>query len=188
MQGKYGLMSLVAVLLMLLAAPVMALDEDTVNRWADSMEALQEWAEREDIDNEPVTEIEDPMEADFERMLAESAREHSEAEQIIRDAGFSSTEEWASIGDRIFNAWIAEEMAADADDMEAGMSEALREIEENPHMSAEQKQMMRQQLEQVQGMQAEIADAPEADRRAVRQARPRLERVLDVPEAPASEE
>ncbi len=179
---KHRSISLLVVLALMAGAPAWALDENTVNRWADSMEALQAWADREGIADEPMAEVEDPRDFDFERMMAESAREHPEVEGIIRDAGFGSVDEWASTGGRIFNAWIAEEMAAGASEMDADMAETLREIDENPHMSEEQKQMMRQQLEQMQGMQAEMADAPTSDRRAVRQARPRLERILDAPE------
>jgi len=182
MVAKFGFKAIMALLATLMVMPAMALDTATVERWADSMEGLQEWAEREGIEDRPGAEVDEPMDFDFERMMAESAREHPGAERVIRDAGFDSIDEWARVGGRIFNAWIAEEMAAESDDMDAEMAEALREIEENPHMSEEQKQMMRQQIEQMHGMQADLADAPEADRRAVRQSRARLERIMDTPE------
>ena len=182
MVAKHGLKAVLTLLAVLMTMPVMALDTATVDRWADSMEALQAWAEREGIEDEPGAAVEEPMDFDFERMMAESAREYPGAERVIRDAGFDSVDEWARVGGRIFNAWMAEEMAAEADEMDAEMAQALREIDENPHMSEEQKQMMRQQLEQMHGMRADLADAPEADRRAVRQSRARLERILDTPE------
>ena len=183
MRAITSLKTLLTLLVLLLAMPALALDEATVNRWADSMEALQAWAEQEGIADESMAEMDDPADLDFERMLADAAREHPGAERVIRDAGFSGAEEWASVGGRIFNAWVAEEVAADSDAMDAEMDQALRDIEDNPHMSEEQKQMMRQQLEQMRGMQAEMSDAPESDRAAVRQARSRLEQIMDVPQA-----
>ncbi len=181
MFSKQGFKVFVSLLAALMVMPAMALDTSTVERWADSMENLQEWAEREGIEDRPGAKIDEPMDFDFERMMAESAREHPGAERVIRDAGFDSIDEWARVGGRILSAWIAEEMAAESDDMDAEMAEALREIDDNPHMSEEQKQMMRQQIEQMYGMRADLAYAPEADRRAVRQSRARLERIMDTP-------
>lgn len=163
--------------------PVYALDGSTIDRWVDAMEELQSWGDEQPdtaFDPDFNNNMGGPMNFDFGAMLERSAREHGEVRSIVRDHGFSP-EEWAEVGSRIFHAFIAIEMKGASAKAESEMTKALQQIEDNPNMSEQQKDMMRQQLQHAQqAMGGMIKDVPDTDRRAVESRRDRLNRVFDV--------
>jgi hypothetical protein len=150
-----------------------ALDNNTVNRWADSMEEIQEWGETQSDFDDPS----DPM--DFEGAFAEVAQRHAEVRRIIARHGFSDGDEWAAIGARVLNAYGAMRMEEESPGYRQEMETQLREIENSPHLTPEQKQMMRQQMEQAMQLIEGMSDAPPADVAAVRGNRARLDRLFD---------
>ncbi|MFP4431481.1 MAG: hypothetical protein ACOCW6_04555 [Spirochaetota bacterium] len=154
-----------------------ALDDGTINRWADSMEEIQEWGESQDDFENDFENPEDPL--DFEGSFAEAARRHAEVRRIIARHGFSDGDEWAAIGARVLNAYGAMRIEEEAPDYRQEMEAQLREIENSPHLTPEQKQMMRQQMEQAMQMMEGTADAPPADIAAVRGNRARLDRLFE---------
>ena len=173
---------LIPAVALIAAGPALALDDDAINNWVDSMEALQTWSEEEGVDDEPIADG-TPGDADFEQMLAEAAREYPEAEDIIRDNGFSGADDWANTGSRILNAWMALEASEEAPRMEEEMERQMREIEDNPHISDEQREMMKEQMEQARGMiQGMTEDVPEGDKEAVERNRDRLSAVMQPPQ------
>lgn len=151
------------------------LDGPTIQRWADSMAELQAWGE--DLDDDDDLEIDDPM--DFERSLAQAAREHAEVRRIVARHGFRDGDHWAGVGGRIMNAYWALMMQDEAPEMHSEMQRQIEEIEQNPHLSREQKEMMRNQMEQAMGMMGRLAEAPPADIAAVRANRERLDRLFE---------
>ncbi len=148
------------------------LDSGTVNRWADSMEEIQEWGKTQDDFDDPS----DPM--DFEGAFAEVAQRHAEVRRIIGRHGFSDGDEWAAIGARVLNAYGATRMDEEAPGYRQEMETQLREIENSPHLTPEQKQMMRQQMEQAMQMMEGMSEAPPEDVAAVRANRARLDRLF----------
>ncbi|TVQ37485.1 MAG: hypothetical protein EA384_11490 [Spirochaetaceae bacterium] len=164
-----------SVVLLLVGASVHAqqpLDRGTINRWADSMEEVQRWGEsRIDLDGD--------ASMDFAASFARAAREHAEVQRIIARHGFSSGDQWARTGSRIMHAFAAMKMDAYAPAMEREMRQQLEEIERNPHLPPEQRQMMRQQIELAMGSAEAFADAPAEDVAAVRANRQRLDRLFE---------
>lgn len=158
-----------------------ALDNGTINRWADSMEEIQEWGEsQDDFEDGFEDDIEDPDDPlDFEGSFAEAARQHAEVRRIISRHGFSDGDHWASVGARIVQAYAALEMGDASGDYRQEMEEQLREIDNSPHLTPEQKQMMRQQMAQAMQMMEEMSNAPPQDVAAVRANRSRLARVFE---------
>ncbi|MEX2489525.1 MAG: hypothetical protein WD356_08385, partial [Pseudomonadales bacterium] len=168
--------------MLLIASPAMALDGSTIDRWIDAMEELQAWSdEQPDIGADHLGgEIENPMNFDFGTMLEQSANAHGEIRSIIGDHGFTP-EQWANVGSRIFNAFIAIQMKDESAQANKEMAKALEEMENNPHMSEQQKQMMRQQMQHAQQMMGSMTrDVPAEDRRAVESRKGRLQNFFDV--------
>ena len=89
-------------------------------------------------------------------------------EDLVQDHGFGSLEEWAATGDRIFQAWMAIEMAEQKPAARQEMEAALAEMENSPHMTAEQKAQMRAMMEGAMGAMQSASNAPAADIEAVR--------------------
>ena len=173
---------LIPAIALIAAGTAQALDDNAINNWVDSMEALQSWSEDADVEDEPIADGA-PGDADFEKMLAESARQYPEAESIIQDNGFSGADDWASTGSRILNAWMALEASEEAPRMEEEMERQMREIEDNPHISDEQREMMKQQMEQARGMiQGMTEGVSEEDKAAVERNRDRLSAVMQPPQ------
>lgn len=170
---------LVAVAAMAGFATAQALDDATIDQWLGSMSELQEWAAvQDDLDDdfESPDHIDD---LDFEAMLADTAREHEEIQTIIRRHGYSDEDEWAGVGGRIFRAMMASEMRM-TPEQEREMESALREIDEHPQLSDEQKARMRQQIEQqVEAFAGLFEDVPDDDIEAVQR---RREAIMDVME------
>lgn len=158
-----------------------ALDSGTINRWADSMEEIQEWGEtQDDFDDGLGDDIDDPGDPmDFENSFAEAARRHAEVRRIISRHGFSNGDAWASIGARILNAYGSMRMGEEAPGHRRELEQQLREIDNSPHLTPQQKQMMRQQMEQAMMMMDEMSDAPPQDVAAVRANRARLSRLFE---------
>lgn len=169
------------MVLLLLAGTVFAqqaLDRATVNRWADSMLEIQRWA-----DTQPDSLFDDDFNEtdpfDFEGSLARSVQQYGEVRRIINRHGFSNGDQWASVGSRIMNAYFAIEMERESPEMNREMQEALREIDSSPHLTPEQKAMMRAQIQQGMQMVEQMSNAPPADIAAVRANKAKLDQVFD---------
>lgn len=104
---------------------------------------------------------------------------YDEFEEIAEDHGFSSPEEWGEVGDRVLKAFMAASMDANAREMQAQMEETLRELENNPDISPEQKQMMRDSMGSGMAQFKAMTDAPAADIEAVKPFLPELRRAFD---------
>lgn len=93
---------------------------------------------------------------------------YNEFEPIVKKNGFASAQEWGHTGDRIIHAFMALEMEREAPEMQREMDEAMRELDNNPHMSAEQKDAIRQMMMGAMSSMESMSDAPKADVDAVR--------------------
>lgn len=162
------------------AAGETSLAPATVDRWIASMTELRQWSEQraeEGADTEPRT---GDARVDMEEMLARFARDSEEVEAIVDRHGFTGRDQWAEIGSRIFNAYVAIRMREQAPEIEQQMQESIRQIDENPYMEEDQKEMMRQQLATAHEQFAHSGeDLPPGDLEAVRERRAALDTYFD---------
>ena len=160
---KRSLVCLLAIVGVLMFGQAKALDDAAIDRWLTTMEELQAWGDRQEELDDDDFQADDPQDFDFEQILAETAREHEEAREIIQRNGYDDVAQWASDGGRIFHAMMAVQMEV-SPEMEREMEQAIRELEENPNISEEQKQQFRRQMEQqMERISGMFADVPEED-------------------------
>jgi len=184
----YGMRRLAVALVLglALAMPAHALDDATIDRWIAAMEDLDAWQEgvEQEIPDAPEADAGgEPDAAEIQRMMARMAQRHAEVEEIIQQHGFDGSGQWAEVSSRIFGAFYAVEVEDARPEMERQQQETLRQIEENPNLTEEQKAQMRRVLQQQMEAMAEMApDVPEADRRAVRARESELRALFDAGE------
>jgi hypothetical protein len=155
-----------------------ALTDDQIRRYVASLQDLEELGDRIDEDElDPAFDAEDGQ-VDLESMMknpmssAVAALEGHEAygdfTRIVSRHGFATPQQWGEVGDRVVRAYMTLQMEREQPRVQEEMKQALREIENNPHMSAAQKEQMRTMLEQsMAGMKA-MTGAPREDVEAVR--------------------
>ena len=93
---------------------------------------------------------------------------YGKLQRLVRQHGFSNLDQWGNIGDRVFLAYLAIGMDAESRNIEQEMAAAFREIENNPHMSDEMKEEMKQIAATAMESFAVLGDVPERDKAAVR--------------------
>ena len=92
---------------------------------------------------------------------------YADVEAIARQHGFSSIDEWGSVGDRVMRAAFALSMGDFGLAAEDRMEQSMHEIEQNPHLTDEHKQEILRSMREAAAMRAEVAAAPEADKAVV---------------------
>lgn len=177
-----------AMLLMLpLAASAVDLNEDVIDRWADSMQELEAWgAQQEGLDESDFVDETDP--SNVELSMLRTIERNEEVRAIAEDNGFEP-EAWANVGGRIINAYGAltieeDPQAGTLDEMQAQMNQQLQAIEQDPNMSDEQVAMVREQVDSALSMMERMYNAPEDDVEAVRASRDRLDQMFAQGQAP----
>lgn len=186
------LYTFVAALVLLLATlPAIAqpLSDARIERFIASLSDLDQLAERveqTDMFGSMGQEIQKAArEGEFRpmRLMVEKMRDHDmhgEFASMVSGHGFERTEDWADTGDRIMRAMTAMELEKhNQDDVQARMSTMMEQMKNNPNISKEQRKRMRQQMEQAMAGMKAMADAPEADVKAVRPYRDRIRRVMN---------
>lgn len=73
-------------------------------------------------------------------------------ESITKKHGFDSVEQWANVGDRVMAGFLQLQLAKEAPDLQAQMTEARESIVGNPNIPEAQKKMMLEQFERQMGM------------------------------------
>lgn len=170
------LLTLICLLsLSALTAHAETLTDQTIRSFINSLETLQGMEEEfEELTDDLATGEDAGEMPDLSRIFSSSVEQmkghdmHNQLEDVVQQHGFTSTEQWGRIGDRIFHAWSALEMGDQSGDMNREMASAMEEINNNPHMSEAQKQQMRQMMGGAMSAFEQAANAPEADKRAVR--------------------
>ncbi|HEY9119549.1 MAG TPA: hypothetical protein VIN33_07305 [Marinobacter sp.] len=152
-----------------------ALTDEKVRSFISSLETLQGMEDEFEELNEDLATEEDATEMpDMSRIFSSSVEKmkghemHDRLEEVVQQHGFSSPEEWGRTGDRIFQAWSALEMGEQSGQVDQEMAKAMEEIDNNPNMSEAQKQQMREMMSGAMSAYKQAANAPEADKRAVR--------------------
>jgi hypothetical protein len=153
------------------------LDAATIGRWVDATQELQAWGERHDGAEDFLTG-DGPF--DLERSLAGASTHYGEFARIIERHGFRDVEHWSLISSRIMNALIALRLEQEAPAALRDMEAQLRAVDDIPQLSAEQRDLIRQQMRESMGMlQSVVADVSPEDLAAVKQSEARLRRMLD---------
>lgn len=160
-----------------------ALTDAQIRNFISSMAELQVLSDKYEGEFEDRLQEEDFQDWNtiFSRSL-EKVKDHEmygEIQQIVRANGFSDTDEYGQVGDRIFRAMMAHEMGQQAAQMRADMAQALADIENSPNMNAAQKQQMKEMMRSSMGMMESAGDAPEEDIRALAPHIDELKNVMD---------
>jgi hypothetical protein len=155
-----------------------ALDAATIGRWVDAMQELQAWGEQhEELSPEHFFTADGAL--NFERSLAGVATQYLEVSRIIERHGFRDAESWGRISGRIINAFMALRLEQEAPAWRE-MEVQLRALDDIPHLSAEQRELMRQQMRAAMGILQSIStDVSPEDLAAVKQSEARLSRMFD---------
>ncbi|MEQ5816558.1 hypothetical protein J3362_13675 [Marinobacter sp. NFXS11] len=150
------------------------LSDQRVASFIESVRAAQTLApEFEELERQMDNQNENAM-PDFSRIVSESLEQmkgheaYDRLEDVVQDHGFDSLESWGATGDRVFQAWMAIEMAEQKPAARQEMESALAEMENSPHMTAEQKAQMRAMMEGAMGAMQSASNAPAEDIEAVR--------------------
>jgi len=160
-----------------------ALDRDTIQRWINAAQDLNTWAETNDtgefgeelLDGDGMPDFSD-MEGLYRDMYAMNA----EVQRIINRQGFRSAEQWGDVSARIIMGMIAMEMEGAQPEIDAQMAAAMRELEQNPNIPPQQREMMRQQMQQAMGMMGQVEEyARPQDLPALRAMREELRGVIE---------
>lgn len=147
--------------------------ELTDNRIQDFITTLEKAAAMEP-EFEQLDDSQSKQTTDFSRMLSSSIENlqdqdlYDRLERLVQNHGFTSLSEWATTGDRIYDAWIAIEIADQSPALRKEMESALAEIENNPDISAQQKAQMRSAMETGISFTQQASAAPPADIEAVK--------------------
>ena len=158
-----------------LGAHAETLTDQTVRAFISSLEELQTMEDEFSELTEDLSDEEDTAEMpDMSRIFSSSIEQmkghdmYNQLEDVVQQHGFSNAEQWGRTGDRIFHAWSALEMGEQSGQVNQEMAKAMEEIDNNPNMSEAQKQQMREMMGGAMSAYKEAANAPEADKRAVR--------------------
>lgn len=150
------------------------------------LESLSEHTENTEVFENMGQEIQEAArKGDFRPMslMVEKMRDHSmhdEFADVVSKHGFDRPEDWAETGDRIMRAMAAMELKGqDQGDVRAEMDAMMKQMEDNPNVTEQQRERMRQQMEQAMAGMKAMADAPQADIEAVRPYRDRIRQAMD---------
>ncbi|MCC5873009.1 MAG: hypothetical protein JJU22_11480 [Gammaproteobacteria bacterium] len=163
-----------------------ALDRDTITRWIEAAKDVQAWADtqdEEDLDDDLFDFDGLPTFDDIERAYSEIYRRDSDVRGMIRERGFRSADEWGNISARITMGMVSLEMGDVQPEMDSEMARAMREMENNPNVPPQMREMMRQQMQQAMGgMERMTEGVREDDLPALREMRGELREIIDVGE------
>ncbi|MCK0537872.1 hypothetical protein [Alcanivorax quisquiliarum] len=137
------------------------LTQAQLDRWIAAATEGREWSDQLPEDDDFLDDAA-PSGMSLRDHLIASAKEHPEVMRILRKHGFSSATQWADTTVQVLSAYSAvqaEQYGTSQADMHAGLQEALREIENNPHLPAEQKKMLQQSLQQSNQFLGELNNA-----------------------------
>lgn len=141
-----------------LAAAQAPLTPGQIDRWVGAMEDLDAWAEEAGLEREDFA-TEDDEKPDFSIVLDRLGEHRAGFERVLSEHGFDDASAWADVSNRITAAYMtmmwedgAEERAAARSEMQDGMQEQLRRIEEDPDLSDEQKTQLIEQIEEITRM------------------------------------
>ncbi|OEY66228.1 hypothetical protein [Marinobacter sp. X15-166B] len=152
------------------------LSDRTITNFIASLEELSTMEDEfealtEDLDASEAADLSMPdMEHVFSKSL-QSIKGHSVYDKlagVVKRHGFANPDQWAQTGDRIFHAWMALEMENQDPRMAQEMENALAELDNNPNLTAAQKEQFKAMMGGAMSAMAQAGNAPADDVRAVK--------------------
>ncbi|MCF6216035.1 MAG: hypothetical protein L3J58_07665 [Emcibacter sp.] len=119
-----------------------------IQHFMNAMKPLQKLGEKYNIDEDDNMPMEQgdmnsfsPMTSSLEKIRTHEA--FDEFKSIIFDAGFSSVEQWANVGDRIMRAFMSLKMTSEiTPEIRQQIQKSLAEIKKSDYLSPEVKQQL----------------------------------------------
>ena len=170
----------VSLLLMVAVSHAEPLTPSLIDRWITTMQQFQD----QKVIEKDMDEGSD-FEGDLDEVMAQLAvevRKSAPAMVVIQKQGFSSANEWGDVSARIYRTFAAIHIEDDGAAMEINqqMQQALRELDSNPHLTADQKAQMRQQMAAAGKTMASFTDnVSSADKAAVKARLQQLEQLFE---------
>ncbi|TVS19187.1 MAG: hypothetical protein EA417_01180 [Gammaproteobacteria bacterium] len=166
------------------AAHASALDRDTVTRWIAAAENVRERVEAYE-DEEDDDELFDgegmPTFTDIENIYRTMYNRDAEVRSAARAQGFRSADQWADVSARITMGLLSLEISDNAPEMDAEMARAMREMEDNPNVPPQMREMMMQRMQEAMGgVQRMTEGVREEDLPILRDMRSELRAVVDI--------
>jgi len=158
------------VSLMSFSAHAEKLTDNTIRAFITTLEKVQAM----ESEFEELVDQQNTRAPDLSRILSSSIAEfegeevYDRLENLVQDNGFSDISEWAATGDRIYGAWIALEISNQSPKFREEMENMLAEVEKNPHITAEQKALMRDSVKTSLSQMQQATEIPSADIEAIK--------------------
>ncbi len=152
-----------------------------IEHFMDAMKPLQALSDKHNITGEYTPpEVQDgpivfsPMSDALKQIKKHDAYE--EFQSIVKNAGFSSSEHWARIGDRVMRAYISFNAAKDLSPKKRQeMLKTIEDIEKNAYLSSDAKQHLLNSIKQTIDMAENTPEDIKADQNILKPYLPRLE-------------
>lgn len=109
-----------------------------------------------------------------------ASRGYGEFLAVLRKHGFDDAEHWAKVSSRVMGAYLSITMGAAMLQMQAQLEQARKQVEANPSLTREQKQMMLDRLQASMGMGGS-SQASAADIAVVQPYAAAIERLMATP-------
>jgi hypothetical protein len=109
-----------------------------------------------------------------------ASRGYGEFLAILRKHGFDDAEQWADVSGRVMAAFLSIKMGAAMPQMQAQIEQARKQIEANPSLTREQKQVMLERMQASMGMMRS-SQASAADIATVQPHAAAIERIMAMP-------
>ncbi|MDX1599457.1 hypothetical protein [uncultured Marinobacter sp.] len=177
MQHSLSLCLVLALTLLLTTSPLAAdsLTNEKVRAFINTLQEAETLEDDFDQLNEQMQGSRNPSDMpDFSSIFSDSVNQmrgheaYNRMEDIVKNNGFDSMEDWGATGDRVFQAWMAIEMEDQHPQMAREMAAAMDEINNNPNLSEAQKEQMRSMMGGATAAMESARQAPAADKQAVR--------------------
>lgn len=162
-----------------------SLSESNVKSFVESLEAAQPIMDKHEDFLDSLENEQEPDSIDFSTIFSSGLEDikghqmYNDMQRLVRRHGFSGVEQWADVGDQVFQAWFALEMDEQRPTIDREMQAALSEIENSPHLTAEQKDQMRAMMQTSSAMMDSTRAVPETNKRLVGPYREQLRTLFD---------
>ncbi|MBA56499.1 MAG: hypothetical protein CMK89_18770 [Pseudomonadales bacterium] len=160
------------------------LTDTEIQKWVKAYQAIIKWAETTNIDEELDTKAE-PKEYShiFSQMMEHSStsKHYNALVDVLDDNGYSDPNKWSETGDRIMMAYVANQIEG----QEAEMKQQLQQMKammDSGMIPPDQKAMMEQMLQESSKAMKAAAEAPAADKQAVKRNQALLNSVMEADE------
>ncbi|MBL4802929.1 MAG: hypothetical protein JKY45_13670 [Emcibacter sp.] len=168
------------------------LSGNDIQHFMNAMKPLQKLGDKYDFEenNNKSAEDQAPMVApdDFTNFtpMSQSLTEitghkaYGEFEAIVHNAGFSSPQQWATVGDRVMKAYMSLKMIAElTPEKLQEMQVSIEEVKKNEYLSPEMKTQILGSLNQMIAMTTNLSEHDKADQKTLKPYLTKLERLFE---------